>query len=242
MSKRHFSRVDFGSWGVSLGILGASLDYKVVLQFWLEHTKCHFWHAQIGVVLAILGVPEMVLRVPKSTLTTFQYKLAPKNPLKTIISSWKVGFGHFAIVWFFYLIFPWAGAILSNANPLIKINFLGSNPAGFNIIGCTDHFLLLSTSSPDILKSRAYKASYYRCNCSGQEWISKRWGALEMLEKPPTPGSQLMIQTGNKDLLSNTNPPSMKGYLPEDRIHVQCVLHRGTLSQSVSAPKISRYV
>ena len=48
MAKNHFSRSDFGSWGGFLGVLGASLYWKVVSEFWFGHPKCHFWYPQNG--------------------------------------------------------------------------------------------------------------------------------------------------------------------------------------------------
>ena len=42
MAKNHFLKFDFGSWGGCLGILGASLYWKVVSEFWFRHPKCHF--------------------------------------------------------------------------------------------------------------------------------------------------------------------------------------------------------
>ena len=46
MAKNHFSRSDFGSWGGFLGVLGAILYWKVVLEFWFGHPKCHFRYPQ----------------------------------------------------------------------------------------------------------------------------------------------------------------------------------------------------
>ena len=80
MAKNHFLRSDFGSWGVFLGVLRASLYWKVVLipapevpfsvpskwqkqSFW-GYQKWHF------------GCPN------QNSKTTFQYKLAPKTPKK----------------------------------------------------------------------------------------------------------------------------------------------------------------
>ena len=66
MAKNHFSRAYSGSWGV---ILGASLHWKVVSEFWFRHPKCYFWYPpnpQSAVILAILWVPKMALQVPES--------------------------------------------------------------------------------------------------------------------------------------------------------------------------------
>ena len=46
MAKNHFSRSDSDSWGVFLGVLGATLCWKVVLQFWFGDPKCRFWYPQ----------------------------------------------------------------------------------------------------------------------------------------------------------------------------------------------------
>ena len=46
MAKNHFLRSVFGSWGGFLGVLGASLYWKVVSEFWFGHPKCHFWYPQ----------------------------------------------------------------------------------------------------------------------------------------------------------------------------------------------------
>ena len=48
MAKNHFSRSDFGSWGGFLGVFGASLYWKVDLEFWFGLSKCHFWYPQNG--------------------------------------------------------------------------------------------------------------------------------------------------------------------------------------------------
>ena len=48
ITKNHFSRSYFGSWGGSLGVLGASLYWKVVSEFWFGSPKCHFRYAQNG--------------------------------------------------------------------------------------------------------------------------------------------------------------------------------------------------
>ena len=48
MAKNHFSRGDFGSWGGFLGVLEASLYWKVVSEFWFGSPKCHFRYAQNG--------------------------------------------------------------------------------------------------------------------------------------------------------------------------------------------------
>ena len=38
----------FGSLGGFLGVLGASLYWKVVSEFWFGHPKCYFWYPQNG--------------------------------------------------------------------------------------------------------------------------------------------------------------------------------------------------
>ena len=48
MAKNHFWRAESGSRGVFLGVLGASLYWKVVLDFWFGHPKCQFWYPQNG--------------------------------------------------------------------------------------------------------------------------------------------------------------------------------------------------
>ena len=48
MAKNHFLRSVFGSWGGFLGVLGASLYWKVVSEFWFERPKCLFWYPQNG--------------------------------------------------------------------------------------------------------------------------------------------------------------------------------------------------
>ena len=47
-TKNHFSRSDFGSWGGFLGVLGTSLYWKVVSEFWFGSPKCHFRYGQNG--------------------------------------------------------------------------------------------------------------------------------------------------------------------------------------------------
>ena len=56
-----------------MGVLGGYLYWKVVLEFWFGHPKCHFWYPPkrpFWVFLAILGVPKRALGVPKSKLPT----------------------------------------------------------------------------------------------------------------------------------------------------------------------------
>ena len=53
-----------------MGVLGGYLYWKVVLQFWFGHPKCHFRYPQNG-------------KNSQNSKTTFQYKLAPKTPKKT---------------------------------------------------------------------------------------------------------------------------------------------------------------
>ena len=87
------------------GVLGASLYWKVVLEFWYGHPKCNFCH---------FGVPKMALWVPKS-----KFPKAPKTPQKatsgTKIGPQKVIFGHFFNFAYFYVVFPLARAFFSNA-------------------------------------------------------------------------------------------------------------------------------
>ena len=54
MAKNNFSRVDSGSWGIFLGVWGASLYWKVDLDFWFGHPKCLFWYPQNGQKDAVL--------------------------------------------------------------------------------------------------------------------------------------------------------------------------------------------
>ena len=89
-----------------LGVLGASLYWKVVSEFWFGHPKRHFWYPQNdqnGVILAILGVLEMALRVSKSKFWDhFSIQTSPQNPQKDTLGSQirpqKVIFGHFAFL------------------------------------------------------------------------------------------------------------------------------------------------
>ena len=86
MTKNRFSRSNFGSWGGFLGVLGASLYWKVVSEFWFGHPKCHFWYPQNGkngVFWPFWGYQKLHLGCPnQNSKTTFQYKLAPKTPKK----------------------------------------------------------------------------------------------------------------------------------------------------------------
>ena len=64
----------------------------------------------------------MALRVPETNFWDhFLIQTSPQNPhldtSGTRIGPWKVIFGHFAFVWYFYLIFPWARAIFSKRRP-----------------------------------------------------------------------------------------------------------------------------
>ena len=119
ITKNHFLRADSGSWGGFLGVLGASLYWKVVSEFWFGHPKCHFWYPpnpQNGVILAILGVPKMALRVPESKFRDhFSIQTSPQNLQKdtsgTQIGPRKVIFGHFAFFWYFGAIFQATRAI-----------------------------------------------------------------------------------------------------------------------------------
>ena len=47
-TKNHFSRSDFGSWGGFLGVLGTSLYWKVVSEFWFGQPKCHFRYPKMA--------------------------------------------------------------------------------------------------------------------------------------------------------------------------------------------------
>ena len=86
MAKNHFLRSDFGSWGGFLGVLGASLYWKVVLEFWFGHPKCQFWYPQNGQntpFYPFWGYQKWHFGCPnQSSKTTFQYKLAPKTAKK----------------------------------------------------------------------------------------------------------------------------------------------------------------
>ena len=51
------------------GVLGASLYWKVVLEFWFGHPKCHFWYSQNGqnsdfggIKNGTSGAPSKILR------------------------------------------------------------------------------------------------------------------------------------------------------------------------------------
>ena len=55
-----------------MGVLGGYLYWKVVLEFWFGHPKCHFRCPQKRpkwMFLAILGVPKMALGVPEFNFT-----------------------------------------------------------------------------------------------------------------------------------------------------------------------------
>ena len=128
MAKNHFSRSDFGSWGGFLGVLGASLYWKVVSEFWFGHPKCHFWYTQNGQNGPFLpfweyhkwhfGCPN------QNSKTTFRDPNHPQNPhldtLGTFFGPQKVIFGHFAFFWYFCVIFPLARTIFSGPNLLIN--------------------------------------------------------------------------------------------------------------------------
>ena len=69
MAKNHFSEVQNGSQSVSMGLLGGYLYWKVVLEFWFRHPKCHFRYPQNSrkhPFWAFLGAPKMALGVPES--------------------------------------------------------------------------------------------------------------------------------------------------------------------------------
>ena len=81
MAKNHFLRSVFGSWGGFLGVLGASLYWKVVSEFWFGHPKCYFWYPQNGCFCNFRGIKNGTLGAQIKILRP-QYKLAPKTPKK----------------------------------------------------------------------------------------------------------------------------------------------------------------
>ena len=56
MAKNRFSGVQNGSQDVEMGVLGGYLYWKVVLEFWFGHPKCHFRYPPKSPKWVILGV------------------------------------------------------------------------------------------------------------------------------------------------------------------------------------------
>ena len=56
MAKDRFSGVQNGSQSNSMGVLGGYLCWKVVLEFWFGHPKCHFRYPPKSPKWVILGV------------------------------------------------------------------------------------------------------------------------------------------------------------------------------------------
>ena len=94
-----------------MGVLGGYLYWKVVLEFWFGHPKCHFRYPQNSQkhpFWAFWGVPKMALRVPESKFWDHFYRPKPppkppkrhlRNPNRTSKSDfWPFFyFGHFPI-------------------------------------------------------------------------------------------------------------------------------------------------
>ena len=83
----HFLRYDFGSWGGFLEVLGASLCWKVVLEFWFGHPKCHFWYPQNGCFCHFFYFAYFWVIFPLARTIFFKCKFRSQGALKS--KSWR---------------------------------------------------------------------------------------------------------------------------------------------------------
>ena len=105
MAKNHFSGVQNGYQSVLMWVLGGYLNWKVVLEFWFGHPKCHFRcpkNAQNGCFWLFWGYRKWHFGCPnQNSKTTFQYKYPPFSHFGNHFRPRKSDFWPFYWFWSF---------------------------------------------------------------------------------------------------------------------------------------------